>query len=78
MMTKVEQLSHAAEALDTDQLDGLIAYTEYLSSKSFYVSAPSDVLSSIDRGIADAEAGNVASGAHVFGRLKKKISTHGA
>ena len=77
-MTKVEQLANAAQALSTDQLDGLIAYTRYLSSDSFYESAPSDVRASIDRGIADAEAGNIKHGTQVLEKLNKKISTRGS
>ena len=73
-MTKVEQLANAAQALSTDQLDGLIAYTRYLSSDSFYASASGDVRASIDRGIADAEAGNTKQGSQVLEQLNKKIS----
>lgn len=73
-MTKSELLTQAASTLSEDQLDGLIAYAQYLTDDPLYDSAPPHVLASIDRGIAQAEAGLTVSGQQVFERLSRKIA----
>jgi predicted transcriptional regulator len=77
-MNRTEQLTRAAEVLSDEQLEGLVAYARYLKSESYYVTAPDDVLSSIERGLDDAAAGRVTASAEVFQRINKKLSARGA
>jgi hypothetical protein len=74
-MTKVEELTRELEVFTGDQLDGLIAYARYLRSEPYYASAPAEALVSIDRGLADANAGRVTAADDVFARLDKKIAS---
>lgn len=39
-MTKIEQLSAAAQALDEEQIDALISWARSMAEKPFYASAP--------------------------------------
>lgn len=73
-MTKTEQLASAARKLNDEQLDGLIAFVNYLASEAYIDTAPASVLALIDRGIADAEAGRIVPGEGVYERLSRKIS----
>ena len=65
-MSKSEQLASAARSLNDEQLDGLIAFAQYLASEAYVDTAPASVLASIDRGIADAEAGRVVFGSRLL------------
>ena len=56
-MTKIEQLTQTATVLAGDKLNGLIAYATYLASEPLFHSAPTDVLASIERGLAESRSG---------------------
>lgn len=72
-MTKIEQLAEAAAALTEEQIDGLMAYTRYLSGPSAYATATPEALASIDRGVAQSAAHDTRPAAAVFARLQMKI-----
>ncbi|MFM9942158.1 MAG: hypothetical protein ACKVP7_21960 [Hyphomicrobiaceae bacterium] len=73
-MTKIEQLTTTAAALPDDQIDELIAYARYLQAEPFFYSASPEALASLERGIAEAEAGNVRPAAEVFQRIRDRIA----
>ena len=72
-MTKIEQLAQAATALTDEQIDGLLAYTKYLSGETYYDSASANTRASIERGLAQHAAGDTRPAASVFDRLQTKI-----
>lgn len=72
-MTKTELLTAEVSDLTDEQVDGLIAYARYLKSEPMYYSAPPEVLASIERGLADAEAERVSPGEKVLDGLRKKL-----
>ena len=72
-MTKMEQLTQTAAALSDEHIDGLIAYAAYLAGQPFYDAAPSEVLASIDRGVAHHARGDTMLASTAFDRLQAKI-----
>jgi hypothetical protein len=72
-MTKIEQLAQAATALTEEQIDGLLAYTKYLSGETYYGSASVEARASIERGLAQHAAGDTLPATSVFDRLQTKI-----
>ena len=72
-MTKIEQLTEAATALTEEQLDGLLAYTKYLTGETYYSTASDDARASIERGLAQHAAGDTVLATSVFARLQTKI-----
>jgi len=72
-MTKIEQLAQAASGLTEDQIDGLMAYTRYLTGTTYYATATPEALASIERGMAQHAAGEARPAASVFARLQAKI-----
>lgn len=73
-MTKIEQLTTTAATLPDDQIDGLIAYARYLQSEPFFYCASPEALASLERGIAEADAGNVRPASEVFQRIRDRIA----
>jgi predicted transcriptional regulator len=69
-MTKFERLHAEAASLSDAQIEDLIAVARYLKSVVFRDAAPAEVLASIDRGIADAEAGRTKPGTEALARLR--------
>lgn len=72
-MTKIEQLAQAATALTEEQIDGLLAYTKYLTGETYYASATADARASIERGLAQHAAGNTRPAGSVYDRLQAKV-----
>jgi hypothetical protein len=72
-MTKIEQLTQAATALTDEQLEGVLAYTRYLAGETYFATASTEVLASIDRGQEQQAAGETSPAATVFARLQSKI-----
>ena len=71
-MTKIEQLTQTAATLSDEQIDGLIAHAAYLAGQPLFYSVPSDVLASIDRGLAQQARGETVPAAEAFARLQAK------
>ena len=77
-MTKIDQIAHAAAKLNDDQLDGVLAYAQLLACEPVYANVPDEVKESIERGIAERDAGLGATATDVFARLQSKIDAAGA
>lgn len=73
-MGKVEQLQNVASQLSEEQLDSVIAYATSLTEPSVYDSAPQEVRASIERGLADIEAGRTVSLDEVMRDIDARIS----
>ncbi len=74
-MSKIDQLTSAAEALPEAQLDGLIAFARDLASEPAYYSVSADVLASIERGLSEHAASESRPAGEVFARLARRIDT---
>ncbi len=77
-MTKVDQLTAAAETLSDDQLDALIDIARGMKDRPFYYAAPPEALALLDRGLAEIEAGRTISGEEVFAEIDKRLKDLGA
>lgn len=81
-MTRTEKLallSQVASKLDDEVLDDFIAAAQHAASDtSFYATAPQHVRDSIERGIADADAGRVTPLEDMMTQIGKKLKVSGA
>ena len=77
-MTKVEQLTAAAEALSEQQLDALISLARSMKERPFYAMAPPEALEALDRGLAEIAAGKAVSGKAVLDRIDARLKSRGA
>lgn len=65
-MNRTSQLVAEAATLSESQIEDLIAVAQYFKAETYFASAPTEVRASIDRGIADAEAGRTKPGSEVW------------
>jgi len=81
-MTRTEKLallSEVASQLDDVVLDDFLAAAQHAASDtSYYAKAPQHVRDSIDRGIADLDAGRSTSFDEVMAQIGKKLKVAGA
>jgi hypothetical protein len=69
-MTKTEQLTVVAERLSEEQIDALLAFARSLTEDPFYESAPPDALASLQRGLEQADRGDIVSLNELSARLE--------
>jgi predicted transcriptional regulator len=76
-MTRTEKLallSEVAAQLDEAALDDFLAAAQHATSPtSFYATAPQHVRDSVDRGVADSQAGRVSSLQSVMNAIALKF-----
>ncbi|MDZ4843519.1 MAG: hypothetical protein SH859_15440 [Hyphomicrobium aestuarii] len=77
-MTRTQELTAVADQLNEDQLAGLLAYARYLEGDSVHATASPEALTSIERGLEQAERGETSPAADVFKRLRQKNGLEGA
>lgn len=80
-MTRTETLSlltNTAATLDDDELENVVAMVQHLATgKSVFETAPQHVRDSVERGIADADAGRVSPLEDVMSAIDTKLKAAG-
>ena len=72
-MSKIDKLTNAAARLSEDQLDGLIHFPEQLAQGPVLARAPAAVTASLQKGIQQAEAGELIDAGEVFAAVQRRI-----
>lgn len=72
-MGKVEHLARVVGQLSDEQLDSVIAFASSLTEPSVYEKAPPEVHASIERGLADLEAGRTVTLDALMSELSARI-----
>ena len=74
-MTKIEKFAEAAAQLSEEQIDGLLDHMRRLATRPVYDSAPAEVRASIERGIAERDAGLGQPFEDVMSEIQAKIDS---
>lgn len=76
-MSKLDNLTEAAQALPSEQLDALIDLAKAMRAPPFIERAPPEAITSLEQGLEEIAAGQSVDGAAVFDRLGQKLRARG-
>jgi len=74
----IDQLTSRLDRLTKEQLDALLHMAMTMNDPPVLDSLPKEARESLERGIADAEAGRTRPMSEVFGDLDAKLKAQGA
>ena len=75
-MTQLEKLEAAAKALSEPQIEALIGFARSMQGKAYFDTAPPEAIASIERGLAQIDAGLTLSLDELSARMKRSAQSN--